>query len=257
MNNVKVVTLPLKVEELKEFIEKKDTLYVVSYKDTQIKGNVAYNYLSNLDLHAEFDFTDCDYELREEALTSFMQTRNLISSDGPRLNVAQILLEKRGIDTQDMFSNSMFSKDEIELFITNNQEILNKWEQFLESTIIYAQMCLRTEFDDENFKLENPYPDLEVIDDIHWLGTNIVTLFSIPTFMEQFLSITPIHPHVYFKQQFEEYMFKGSNLFSYYLAQENTPFLAFFAEFRGDLKIEDLFDFAQKVSNLELTEIRE
>ena len=55
-----------------------------------------------------------------------------------------------------------------------------------------------------------------LVDDVLYIGSNIVTLFSIPSFMELFFTTQMRTQMKYFKQQFDEHIFRGKNLFEYF-----------------------------------------
>jgi len=237
---VKEVTLPLGVEELKEFIENKGKfLYLCDYSKLELKGTVLYNYISNLELPVEFSFENSSFEEKQEAIKSFMETRNIIKADSLRLTVASIILYARGIKVDEVFENMIFSNDEKKEFFQNNLELCSKWEQFLESTMIYAQKCvsLDGESGEEKFEFEH---DFEVIDDVTYVGSNIIMMFSIPSFMELFFLTGSRTKLMYFKQQFDEYIFRGKNLYDYYFCEENEVFQMFLAQATGKVSLDEL-----------------
>jgi hypothetical protein len=241
---VKEVTVPLSVEEIKEFFVKKDIIYFVDYKNSELNGVVFLTYLSNLDLPAEINFSDCSYQEKAELIKIYMETRNIISCETLRLNVAYILLTKRGC-IDNYIINPCFSQDETERFIRENQKIVDRWENFIESTTIFAQSTIEPLVD--KLDLENT---IEQIDDPSFVGSNVVNMFSISGFYELFLTTKFNHPLRYFKPQFQEYMFRGKNLYSYYSCDENTVYKLFQLHVNGETNMTEINQAGKEAQNL-------
>lgn len=240
--NVKV---PLSVDQIKEFFTNKNLVYLINYHDSDLKGVVFLTYLSNLDLPAEINFTGSSFEQKEELLKIYMETRNIIACDSLRLNIAHILLENRGISTRDMIQNPCFNAEETAKFISNNKDLVNRWEEFIESSILFAQTAIPEL--EEKLDMKNNVP---VIEDQQYVGANIVNMFSLPYFYETFLSVPNRHELKYFKFQFEEYMFRGKNFYSYYSSEENLVFHTFIAHVNGDINLELLDNAAKEAQSL-------
>ncbi|OIQ17184.1 MAG: hypothetical protein BM556_13305 [Bacteriovorax sp. MedPE-SWde] len=240
---LKEVSLPLKVEELKEFIENKDNVYIADYSKIEIKGTVLYNYVSNLELPVEFDFSNCSFEEKEEAIKSFMETRNIVTADSLRINVAALILYIRGINVDEVFGNLIFTEDERKEFFKRNEGLCYRWEQFIESTMIFSQKCLKKKIEDSDDIPLNEIEfehNFEIIDDVLYIGANVVKMFSIPSFMELFFLVQPRTELKYFKQQFDEYIFRGKNLFEFFFCDENEVFQMFAAHATGTVSMDEL-----------------
>jgi hypothetical protein len=235
--NIRNVKVPLSVDQIKEFFTNKDLLYLVNYKNSDLKGVVFLTYLSNLDLPAEINFTGSSYEEKEALFKIYMETRNILSSETLRLNTARILLEYRNIATKDMYMNPCFDDAEVKKFHSNHSELLDKWEQFVESTTIYAQSTVEPLTD--AIKIEDT---IEAVEDQQFIGANVVNLFSIPSFYETFLTVPFRKDLKYFKHQFEDYMFRGKNFFSYFNCEENLVYKMFMAHVNGEINLKLIAD---------------
>ena len=240
---IKNVTLPLNVTQLKRFVEKKDCFYVVDYKRSELRDGIFLNYISNLELPAEVIFSDCSFEEKEALFVAYLTGQNITMMDSLRLNIAQMLLQYREISTEGIFGNLAFGPEERDVFIRKNISLLSRWESFIESTIVFACYCV------QEFDLFSEIKDqIEQVDDAHFVGRNVVGLFSIPSFMEFFFLPGVRHRLKFFKPQFEEYMFKGKNLFEYYFCEENLLASLFVAQVREKISFEEL----HKVTSLAL-----
>ncbi|MFP5387151.1 MAG: hypothetical protein ACLGHN_13815 [Bacteriovoracia bacterium] len=232
---IKNVTVPLKVEELKELIEKKDSFYIVNYKESQLRDIVFLNYVSNLNLPCEVLIEGCDYLEKQSLLKAYLTTRNIVTINSLRLNIAMLLLENRGMDTANVFVNPLFTREEAKTFITDNKEVIERWEQFIESTMIFALYTAKDLNDEMDVKSQ-----VRIVDDPNYVGSNIVNMFSIPSFMELFFLTPPKHELCFFQPQFEEYMFKGKNLYEYYFCEENDIYKLFITQVHGGTSFEEI-----------------
>ncbi len=245
--NIRQATVPLSVEQIKEFFSNKELLYLIDYKNSELKENVFLTYLSNLDLPSEIDFEGSSFEEKEKLFVIYLTTRNIITCETLRLNLANILLRYREIDTQDIFTNLIFNEDEVQKFIQNNKELIFKWNHFLESTILFAFTCIPELKESLNLgEGKDGSPGVEHCEDSAYVGTNVVNLFSITGFMATFFS-KPIHgPLTYFKPQFEDYMFRAKNLYSYYDTEENLPLHLMLANVNGEISLPTIIDAYQE-----------
>ncbi len=232
---IKNVTLPLNVTELKRFVEKRDCFYIVDYKGSELRDGIFLNYISNLELPAEVAFCGCSFEEKEALFVAYLTGMNITTMDSLRLNIAQMLLQYREISTEGVFENLAFDQEERDRFIRKHIALLSRWESFIESTIVFAAYCV------QEFDLFSEIKDqIEEVDDAHFVGRNVVGLFSIPSFMELFFTPGIRHPLKFFKPQFKEYMFKGKNLFEYYFCEENLLTNLFVAQVREEISFEEL-----------------
>lgn len=236
--NVRTTTAPLKIEMIKEFFENKDLFFIVDYSNSEIKGNMFLTYLSNLDLPCEIDFKNASKEEKFDLIRTYMQTRNISTSDVLKLTVADLVLTYKKIPTDNLIQNQMLTPEERNEFISTNLELFQKWDQFISSSFVYL-ISIFPELA-EAVKIKDQYPE---INDPTFIGLNIVNMYDIPGFLEHFLT-KPLHPELkYFKPQFEEYMFKGKNFYHYFRSDCNTFIALLGGISKGEIKTEDLVKF--------------
>ncbi len=235
IENLREVTLPLDMEQIKDFYENKERFFLIRYKDSQLKGGVFHTYVGNLEIPCEIIYEGVSKEERFDLLRSYLETRSLNHCNSLRLTVAQLLLIKKGFQgAESCLREPVLSLEECHEFLAENKEVMDRWDMFLSSTMLY--MLTSVSILEEEYRFKESYP---VIDDPRYIGTNVVNLFSVPMFMESFFSL-PSSPQIaYFPQQFEEYMFKGKNLFHYFCNEENTLFLLFNSFLDGSVSVEE------------------
>lgn len=233
--NFRNVSVPLEIEQIKEFFQNKEIFFLVDYTKSKIKGNMFLTYLSNMDLPCEILLDGTSKSEKFELLKLYMETRNLNNSNALKLAVAQLMLEYRGIDTAEIFSNPSLSKEECREFRDLYPELFQKWHTFIQSSLIFFLTSIKEIEEEYNFK--NVFSP---IDDPMYLGNNVVQIFSVPSFLELYFS-RPIEGELfYFKQQFEEYMFRGKNFFNFFICPQNSLYMTFETLLSGNIDLTPL-----------------
>jgi hypothetical protein len=222
--NVREVSVPLEINQIKEFFENKELFFVVDYGASKIKGSMFLTYLSNLELPSEINLATASKTDKFDILKVFFETRNLCKSDVLTLTAAQVFV-----------NNPLLSTEECQEFIEQNLELIKRWNTFIESCLVFLLVSYKDL--NEAFKFSEQF---EKIEDPQYVGTNVVQLFSAPAFMEHFYSRPAMSQPYYFKAQFEEYMFKGKNLFDYFACPENTIFGIFSGILDGQVTPKDM-----------------
>lgn len=233
--NIRQVSVPLEIAQIKEYFENKELFFLISYSNSKIKGNMFLTYISNLDLPCEIDFSGACKEDRFELLKFYFETRNLNESNVLRYAASQVMLERKGFDTMPMFIHPVFTREECAEFINTNREMIERWNTFISSTMIYMLTAFKEI--EETYSFKNQFP---LVEDPHYIGSNVVQLFSVPGFLEQFFSKAADTEIFYFKSQFEEYMFRGKNLFHYFDNPENTLLMLFNEMLAGNKTHEEI-----------------
>lgn len=208
----KNVTLPLNQADLKAFFENKETVFNVKYSESALKGKMFLVYLSNLELKIEIDLSDTPVEEKLSLVREYFNLSHIIQSQ-TLINISmQILFYVKQSHIQ---LSDPLSDQEVEQFVAENQELISKWVHFLDSSLLYIQLCFNDLEDVVDFE------GIEEIDDILYVGQNVVHLYGQPSFMTNYFSGLPPIRISNFKRQFNEYMFKGANLFKFFSHENN------------------------------------
>ena len=244
--NVRRVTAPLPMENIKEFFLDKNLQFVVDYNKSQLKGKVFLTYISNLDLPAEVDLTDVTTQDKFDLVKDYMEVRNINECKGLATLVGLILLHNRGVDISDF--SCPLTLEEMTEFAKTNAELVDKWYTFIDSMILFSMMSVQlTTKENDNVSgasaFEEAFPGFfdryDVVDDALYIGSNVVNLFNVPLFLEMYFSVPTGQPKI-FKQQFNEYMFKGKRLFHYFSVENNTFFKFLLALVTKQVTVEDM-----------------
>ena len=237
-------TCPLPMEVLKEFFEdKENTAFKINYRGGKLDADALMIYLSNLNLNADFDEeTYNDRDALKELVAAYMKTTTaLVNIEQLAKEALAICCQHRDVRRDDIFvpeaeEEDFEDEDDLEDnfryferlncakdFIEENLDIVERWCTMLDSSIVYNMHCL----DDPTF---NEFIDktFEKIDDPDYVGINYVNCYSnewiglyigsIPDCVEDPKQNTA----KYFVNQFNEYRFKGNNMFHYFNHENNV-----------------------------------
>ena len=193
--------VPISIENLKKYFTDNNILYLIDYKNSELKGKKLLTYLSNLDLPA--DIKDIDLELVKEYLHSV----TLVNIESLENIVIDILLEYKNISKTENYKN----------FINENIDIVSKWSDKLDSLSIFNMYTINS---DEFKDYSKSFP----IDDTNSLeGINFVSLLK----QERFYSFySKLNNNIkFYTRYFEDYMYRGKNLFDFWATPNNPMFL--------------------------------
>jgi len=211
MSKVITTTAPIAIEYLKEYFADKETAYVIDYANSELKGEKLLVYLGNLDLPADIKFeTSKDLEEMVLAYASSTFIVNIKSLEFAMLN--------------------LLLKNEIGVPLTDElQVLLDHWSIRIKSLLLYNLHTV----DLEEF---NTFVDAATKDDTDSLvGVNFVSLLK----YEELGNIivgddNNLDECINYTKYFNDYMFKGKNLYSYWANPNNILFLQTWAVASGE-----------------------
>lgn len=200
--NIIETTAPISIENLKKYFTDKSIVYLIDYENSSLKGAKLLTYLSNLDLPCDIKLsnTKVDWDLLTDYLHSPMIT-NLISIEQ---KIIEILMEYKGFINAD-------NKE----FIKQNEKILNKWVSKLDSLTVYNMYMVNSQ-QFKDFALSHTEDSSDEL-----TGVNFISLLKHRHFYSFYSKIKKENLKFYSKY-FNDYMFKGKSLFSFW-ANENNP----------------------------------
>jgi hypothetical protein len=205
MNFVNTVA-PIPIEELKKYFIDKTTFYNISYKDSTLKGSKLLTYLSNLEVPCDIHFQNDEEAL--ELLKEYLSFSMIVDIPSLEYLLTDILIDIKSDDKIEEFQE----------FINNNKDVLMKWVSKLDSLTLYNMYIINIdEFKDYIKEYECDETDSTE-------GINFVSLLKNEYFYNFYSSIDKSNLK-YYKTYFDEYMFKGKNLFSYWATENNPMFL--------------------------------
>lgn len=198
-------TAPIALPDLKrKFTE--DVEFVIDYDNSKFKGKILITYLSNLDIKCELQIRDPDQALA--LLEEYLNIPTLVRVPDLENLAINVLLEYQGKPNK--------LNIEVDDFIARNQEALARWTRRINSLILYT-MQINQQFQE----IVEEFP--EDLDD-GVVGINFVQLIKHELFPLLLEGVKP-EELTWNKTFFNDYVFAGSNLFTYFSVKENPLFL--------------------------------
>jgi hypothetical protein len=222
MNTIETIA-PISIETLKKYFENKSVEFILDYTNSKIKSTKLLTYLSNLDIPCDIKVSTI--EEKQELLKDYLHSSMLCNIPLLEIETINLLLVYKGIieDTDNVY----------EKFIQDNEEIILSWVSKLDSLILYNVHI----FDVEEFK--NYIKEFPLDDTKNVIGINFVSLLKHEYFYVYY-DIVFEEGLKFYKSYFEEYMFKGQNLYAYWATAANPMFLLSFGISEGlDYNIEN------------------
>ncbi len=213
--NIIETSVPISIDNLKVYFKDKETKFLLNYDSSEIKEEKFLIYISNLDLPANVLF-DPSKEEHLKLLLDYFTTKNIVNLKSLELAALQVCLDYK-FKQEGIYSN----------FIKQNENVIREWLNVFESLTIYNFYCIKSKkFRDyvENFEMK------EEID----IGHNFVNLLKYEQTNLLFEDVEKNNIKFY-KNIFNDYMFKGNNLYHYW-ANENNPLFLFTWKIVSDIE---------------------
>ena len=214
---IKDTVAPIPIDLLKEYFSDDSIVFNIDYSESLLKGDKIITYLSNLDVPCKL--TGWDKVSTEDKLSfvkEYMNAKLVIVSPELEVCVLKILYEAAEYSffiSYEEYVENILDKDEIEQFIKENKEMIDKWLIMMASLSLFAVYTI-PEFQQ---MVKDEY---EMIDDYDYCGVNFARLLHHEIAQE--LMTAETDDIYYFEKQFNETMFKGKNLFAYWQNDANT-----------------------------------
>jgi len=207
---------PIAIDELKKHFENNDVSYLIDYHKSELKGEKLLTYLSNLDLPC--DLKNWDYSL----LKDYFNSTSILNCSTLEQIAIEVLHVYKNIDKNSY--HGPHSK-----FISENLEIVEKWIKKLDSLSLFNMYCVK----EPTFKQHaESYPHDDTKD---LVGVNFVSILKNTNFFRYYSAVKEENLNFY-TNYFNEYMFRGKNLYSYWANGNNPLFLLTWDTARGNHK---------------------
>lgn len=207
-----MTSAPIDIEHLKRYFSEDNIFFIIDYDESSLKGNELLTYLGNLDVPCDVSVSS---DSVQDLLSCYLESDSIVSIPYLEDLTLDLILQIKGIT--DPVATSL---------IEDNKEQLLRWNRILESTALYNVFTIN----DKGAKdwvashKEDPTSSLK--------GVNFVNLLKHIKFNDIFDNM--IEEPVYFSSYFNDYIFKGKNLFHYWANSNNYMFLSTTAVAAGD-----------------------
>lgn len=206
--NIIETTAPISIDFLKKYFEDPTTSYIIDYANSTLKGQKLLIYLNNLDFPVDLKI-DIDSEEFQELLVEYFKCPYVLNIKILEEAAFESMMLHRGL-MQDPHPST-------QRFVDENSELVSVWASLLDSCTLYNFYCLKDpEFDD----FIKSHPE----DTTSNFAVNFVNLLKYSEFYSFYQNVNT-DGLKYYSVYFNEYVFKGKNLFSYWANEENPLFL--------------------------------
>ncbi len=234
MNIIKTIA-PISMDHLKTYFVDKNIKFVIDYKNSKLKGSKLLVYLSNLDIPCDLDFDDSEEEVMK-LLSDYLNSHFLLNIE---------TLEKMALEAILCYKN-IIENSQYEKFIQDNKPILEKWTNILNSLSLYNLSTVK------HAGISNQISKFERVDDDTTEGINFINLLKYEIFYI-FFSKSEKDRIKYYTNFFENPVYRGKNLYSYWANENNTMFLLTFGITSTDIDINLFKDIIAKVETSDAT----
>jgi hypothetical protein len=228
---------PISIDNLKQYFTDKSVSYQIDYVNSTLKDSKLLTYLSNLDIPADIDFSECSILEQMNLLKEYLHSNMLVNINSLERESIILMLEFKG----------MSSSEKYKQFIQDNKEIIRKWISRIDSLILYNIYIVDSQEIKDSVK-EYPEDDTDSTE-----GINFVSLLKHEFFYTIYGKLDQSSLR-YYSKYFNDYMFKGKNLYSYWANDCNPMYILTASISEGILEIEDYVE-AKKNSIKELEEL--
>lgn len=195
--------VPMAVEDLKKHFTDEDVFYLIDQKNSDLDKAKVLTYLSNLDIEADIQ------EIDDEFLKAYLHSTNIVDLPSVEKKVIEILLDCKCEEG---------GSGKNKLFINENKEILQTWIDRLDSLVLYNAFIVKHE-ELQKYAQSFPHDDTNNAE-----GINFVSILKHEHFFSYYSSVNNDRMKFY-TRYFNDYMFKGKNLFDYWANKNNPMFL--------------------------------
>lgn len=206
MNIVETVA-PISIDNLKKYFTDKTTFFIIKYKDSSLRGSKLLTYLSNLDIPCDISFDACNEQECYDMIKEYLHIKMMVNIPSLERAVNSLLHQKKGLA-------KMLDQE----FIDSNSDILDKWTSRLESLSLYNMHIVG------NDQFKEFVGSFEKDDSSDLEGINFVSMLKNEYFYS-FYENTNKNNLKFYEHYFNDYMFKGKNMYSYWANQNNPLFL--------------------------------
>jgi hypothetical protein len=208
MNIIKT-TAPIAIDKLKEFfVNKENTSFLIDYENSQLQGSKLLIYLSNLDVPCDIDI-DIFGDEYLNLLAEYMKSPFIVNID---------TLEKGAIDVMQVANGTKTDTTSYDKFITENKEVVDYWLDVLNSLPAYNLYCVDVD-EFKEFAKSRPVKEIDASK-----GINFVSLLKHEEFFNFYQNWND-QKSFYIDEYFNDYIFKGKNLYSFWANENNPMFL--------------------------------
>jgi len=211
-------TIPFDSATLKQIIIGEISNPVVDYTNSKIKGKNFITYFSNLKYeNINVDLKDVSVDERFELIKEYIKHQSIVHIEQFEATMVKLVFAFKGINVDNSefdkpyLDLSVLSSDEIEQFITTNEQLVLDLVEILDGVILYAIKNLNSFKEEHGDKVTT-----NTVSEKTEVGKTFVNLFKNETFNCHYYSVLPSMDRIkYFEHYYDRPIYSGKILVSY------------------------------------------
>lgn len=214
MNIIKTIA-PISIDQLKLFFADKSIVFDIDYDASELKGQKLLTYLANLELPCNITFATADG--LKEMLGDYLRSPFIVSIPSLEQITIMLLLQYKGLV-------EVIDTDLLDAF----KDELSTWIKKIDSLTLFNMYTISSD-DIKDWVKSHPTDDTDSLE-----GVNFISLLKHDVTYNLFQAIDT-SGLTYYSKYFNDYMFKGKNLFSYWAVPNNPMFLLTYGIAAGEV----------------------
>lgn len=200
------VTVPLSPTAIREKFINEDTVFVVSYKDSVLKGQRFLTYLTNMEL--EYRIQIETPEDANELIAAYLNMSTMVDSIELEELTMGMLAAHVGLGHGLSYDPSSF--------LLEHKEILDRWISLIGSLEVYMLSTVSY--------LASVNDDVVRVDDTSTVGCNFANLLKCQA-LPSLIELCPPEAKMYYGHLFDADVYRGASLFQYWAVEENPYYV--------------------------------
>lgn len=214
--------VPLQDEDLLTFIDNQDDVYDIEFAKNTLDNHTAFIYLSNLEIKFKVNFDGLSKQQKFDILNEYLKFDAILNCENLEKLALKAFNRFKGIDIQDDNRDCVLSDEELDEFIEQNKDLLTRYDEVFSSLFFFILYSFYNEKERDELKANCS----KIVTDSRYVGINFVNLLKYKEFYAQYLLFAPKYTY-YFEPYFDEYMFKGENLYKFINTENNIVLRVF------------------------------
>jgi hypothetical protein len=217
-----IKTIPLSTNDIIGFFQNPDHFFFINYNNSSLKKESFLTYLANMKMKCDLiDYQSIALEDRVEMLSCFLNHSYVIEVPVLKNALISLLLYTR---TGEMVFDYL-SKEEAEIFIKNNKEMIDHACCFFDSMILVLP-SMSHEFKEKVFDKMIEENQIEIIENANSIGINTFALIACPDFLDMFIGLGQKDFQIrYYKYAIDKFSYKNKKLFQLIVELESPSVL--------------------------------
>ena len=231
MEIIKDVVIPFNVNDLTKIGESNSNVYLINYEKSDYKGTDFIDYLTVISLICDItNYENIDTETKFVMFNRLFRQPELVSIPCIARSLILILFKYKDIKVDDgAYSNSFFTKKEVEQYLSENKEKVEEYIKFFDSLFVFMIIFAKLAHLYGNFEIKEEFVDKQyegiTENDCSKLSPAICSVLFDSLFYDYYSKDVDTDKVEYYKQFFTKKVFLGKTIVSLLVNDSNKILL--------------------------------